>query len=271
VKNRPSKSRFFLFLLLIFALPAHSFGAPLDTLVDPAHAAALRRGERVSQIQQKNPAAVLIPRNNSIKTLTDRLIRDLDPNFFIETLALYRKPAGAASVWTSAERNGLYNQALALSSLAGLQYYSASRKTMRTFYETSTVVSGPDGKTPRPDPGYASPPTELTIYARQKDLSFGENVYRYDYYAQPDSLIFVQENLTAMNYGIIPAVGKNKLRSIVAVFDAGDSLLIYVASMARAASVPGLNEKVSNSFTNRAEAVLNWFSGQADKVFKKNP
>jgi hypothetical protein len=256
-------------VLAVLALfPVRGFGASLETLIDPAQITALRRGERVTHIQQKNPSTVLIPRNNSLKNLTDRLIRELNPSFFVEALALYRKPAGAAATWTSAERAALYNQVLALSSLAGLQYYSASRKEMRTFYETSTVVSGPDGKTPRPDPRYASPPAELTIYAKQRDLSFGENIYRYDYYAQGNALFFVQENLSSMNYGIIPAVGKNKLRSIVAVFDAGDSLLVYVASMAKAASVPGLNDRVSNSFTNRAEAIFNWFSAQADKVFK---
>jgi hypothetical protein len=72
-----------------------------------------------------------------------------------------------------------------------------------------------------------------------------------------------------MSYGIIPAVGKNKLRSIVAVCDAGDCLLVYAVSMAKAASVPGLNDRISASFTNRAEAILDWFNRQADKVFKK--
>jgi hypothetical protein len=80
-------------------------------------------------------------------------------------------------------------------------------------------------------------------------------------------LIFVQQNLTAMNAGIIPAVGKNKLRTVMAVIDAGDSLLIYAVSMAKAAPFPGLGERIGNSFTNRAEAVLKWFSGRADGVF----
>jgi hypothetical protein len=85
--------------------------------------------------------------------------------------------------------------------------------------------------------------------------------------AGEDFFIFVQRNLTAMNAGIIPAVGKNRLRSVVAVIDAGDSLLIYVASMAKAVSLPGLGERIGNSFTNRAAAILTWISGQADRAF----
>jgi hypothetical protein len=92
-------------------------------------------------------------------------------------------------------------------------------------------------------------------------------VYQYRYLAGEDHLIFIQENLTAMNAGIIPAVGKNKLRSVVAVIDAGDSLLIYAASLAKASALPGLGERIGNSFTNRALAILGWFNAQADKAF----
>jgi len=261
---------FFVFLALFF-LPVPVFSASLSVLVDPANEAVLLKGEHLNNVQQKNPSPVLIPKDVYVKNLVGGMIGGLAPGFFVETLYLYRKPQGASALqWSQAERTALYNETLALSSLAGLQYYSPSRKEMRTFYVTSSVVSGPDGKTPRGDPRYSNPPEEAAIYARQKDLSFGDNVYKYTYYARQDSLIFVQENITAMNYGIIPAVGKNKLRSMVAVFDAGEYLLIYVASMAKAASVPGMSDRVGRSFSSRAEAILSWFSGQADKAFAKS-
>jgi hypothetical protein len=137
---------------------------------------------------------------------------------------------------------------------------------MRTFYETSTVIDGPDTKRVLADPVYPEP-RPLTLYARQKDLTFGENIYRYDYYAESGAFLFVQQNLTAMNAGIIPAVGKNKLRSVVAVIDSGSHLLIYAVSMAKAPALPGLKERIGSSFSNRTEAVVGWFAGQADRVF----
>jgi hypothetical protein len=243
--------------------------ATLDVLVGAEKAAALIRGATLSGLQNKDPRPSLAPSNVFVQNMADEMIRNLKPSFFVENLFLYRKPASRAQPWTEAERTALYNESMALSSLAGLQYYSASRKEMRTFYESSTVVSGSDGKTSLPDPVYAVPPLQVSVYARQKDLSFGENVYRYDYHARSDMLVFVQENLTTMNYGIIPAVRKNKLRSMVAVFDAGEYLLVYAVSMAKAAAVPGMGERVGNSFSARAEAILKWFSGQADKAFAK--
>jgi hypothetical protein len=104
----------------------------------------------------------------------------------------------------------------------------------------------------------------LSLYARQKDLSFGDNIYRYDYHAREDALFMVQENISPMNLGIIPAVGPPQLRSVIAVLDAGDQLLVYAASMVNAVSLPMLDRWVRNSFSTRAEAVIKWFAGRAD-------
>lgn len=269
----------FALLFLVVAAAAIPFaeaqtpsGAPaLSTLIaslDQGAAARLLRGETLLSLQTKNPKPSFAPANGFVKDKVSSLITKLDPGFFIESLSLYKKPSSPGA-WTEAERIALFNEVLALSSLKGLTYYSPSRAQTRVFYETSSVVSGSDGKTALPDPSYTAPPSELTLYARQKDLSFGDNVYRYDYYFRTDALVFVQENITAMNYGIIPAVGKSKLRSMIAVVDSGEYLVVYIASMARAAAVPGMGDRVGKSFSSRAEAMLSWFSGRADRAFAR--
>ncbi|MDR2101803.1 MAG: hypothetical protein LBP43_04465 [Treponema sp.] len=249
----------------------------LEDLVGRDRAGALIRGETLTELQFKASRPLLIPQNDFVRQLVTDIREDLEPSLFVESLFLYKKPAGAELPrWSPAEREALFNEALALSTLAGLQYYSSSRKTLRTFYETSVVIDGPDTRRPLPDPAYGPAPktplpipAELTIYARQKDLTFGDNIYQYTYHAREDSLVFIQRNLTAMNAGIIPAVGRNRLRSVVAVFDAGEYLLLFLSSMARAASFPGRNERVGRSFSTRAEAILQWVTGQADKAFGK--
>jgi hypothetical protein len=257
----------FVFLFLLTASFSSLAAASLEELAGPERAAELAAGEIITEVQLKEPRPVLIPRYPELRRLVDEIMASLEPGLFVESLYRYEKPAGAAGGWTDGERTLLYNEALALSSLAGIQYYSASRKKMRTFYEYSRVIDGPDTRAPLPDPVFAAVPRELQIYARQKDLTFGDNIYRYDYAAFGDSFIFIQQNLSVMYAGLIPAVGKNRLRSVVAVIDAGDSLLFYAASMAKTVSLPGLGDRIGNSFTNRAEAILKWFSGQADKVF----
>jgi hypothetical protein len=257
--------------LLLLALMGFSplAAASLEDLTGTGQAAELLGGGIITKVQLKEPQPLLTPRHPELRRLVDDLMRSLEPGLFVESLYRYGKPAGAADGWTEEERTRLYNEILALSTLTGIQYYSTSRKTMRTFYEYSHVIDGADTKRPLPDPVFAEVPQELRLYARQKDLTFGDNIYQYDYLADADSLIFVQRNLSAMNVGIIPAVGKNRLHSVVAVIDAGDSLLVYAASMVKAASLPGLGGRIGNSFTSRAEAVLQWFSGRADKAFGK--
>ena len=257
-------------MLLIFLPGLFLFGLDLEELIDPVQARALLSGEKPVAAQFKNIEPKLLPRNDVLIGLINALYQELSPNVMVETLHIYEKPPRSEkTVWSGEEEIGLYNEMIALSTLAGLEYYSASRGKMRTFYETSAVIDGPGTKKIVPDPVYYKCPAELTIFARQKDLTFGDNIYQYDYYSVPGALIFSQENLTSLTYGIIPAVGKNKLRSVVAVLDAGNYLLVYAASMAKAATLLGMNERIGESFANRSEAVFNWFKNQADKAFFK--
>jgi hypothetical protein len=263
-----AKTSLVLALLMVFSGAGGVFGASLEELLSPSLLAALAAGERPTEIQFSNPRFRIIPQHERIRQVIEDVHQELDPGIMVETLYLYKKPAGSGkSAWTEAERIRLYNEVLALSTLTGLQYYSASRQAMRTFYESSQVIDNPSAKKVIADPVYQVPPYKLIVYARQKDLTFGDNTYQYDYYSFPDAMVFVQQNLTSMTYGIIPAVGKNRLRSAVAIIDAGDYILVYAASMAKAASLPGMKERVGNSFSNRAGAILNWFSSQAGKAF----
>jgi hypothetical protein len=240
----------------------------LEELAGGEDAAELRAGKVLSRVQLKDPSPALAPRHGELRNILERTLGELGSGIMAESLTLYEKPPAASRpAWNSAERAALFNSALAISSLEGIQYYSASRGTMRTFYEYSRVIDSPESRRELPDPRYTEPPAGLSLYTRQRDLTFGDNIYEYQYYSGPDSLIFVQRNLTALKVGIISAVGKDKLRSLVAVIDAGDSLLIYAVSLARAAALPGLKDRISNSFINRAQAVLTWFGSRADGAF----
>ncbi|MDR1399263.1 MAG: hypothetical protein LBJ41_05010 [Treponema sp.] len=255
---------------LILFNAALVFPTPLNELLDSSAFNALMASEQetVTEVRFKTSTPALLPRHSYTRELVANALQDLDISFLVETLYIYHKPSGASfPTWTEAERSALFNQCLALSRLAGLEYYSESRKRMRTFYETSFVIDSPETKRPLPDPVYDSPPASVLLYARQKDLTFGDNIYCYEYHARSDALLFTQENLTTLSLVLIPAVGKNRLRSVVAVFDASADLLIYVLSAAKAASFPGLNERVGESFSNRADALLRWFVNQADQAF----
>jgi hypothetical protein len=263
-----------LLILVIFSLLSlPAFSASLEDFIDQGTAASLRTApEPVTELQMKNPSPRLIPRHGELQRFVQETLRGLEPNILVETLSIYQRPLSsqkAADIkdWSRDEQTGLFNQLLALSTLAGIQYYSESRKAMRIFYESSTVIDDPAKKKPLPDPSFAVCPDSLSLYARQKDLTFGDNIYRFEYHTGADIILFSQENFSSMNLGIIPAIAKNKFRTVMAIIDAGDSLLLYSAAMARTASVPGMGDRIGSSFTNRVKAILKWFVGRADKVF----
>ena len=244
----------------------------LAALLDSQQIDALLAGNRPTQVQFKNNSPLLIPNNDTLKNLVESVRSQLGPSVIVETLLLYSKPEGAnTSGWSLEELTALYNQALSLSTLAGIQYYSASRGAMRTFYDSSSIIDNPTAKNPLPDPVFSTPRAELTIYARQKDTTFGDNIYQYTYRYFPGALVFIQENLTDLKVGIFTAVKKNNLHSVVAMLDAGNQILIYAVSMAKATTFPGMNDSIGASFSNRAEAILEWAAAGADRAFGKTP
>jgi len=262
----------FVFILVFSLAVPCVFSIPLEDLVSSSNAARLRSsGESIIETQLKNPAPVLLPNDSGLRRIVDGIMSSQEPNMFVEALYLYRKPAFIAESsdgWSDTQRTGVFNQIMAVSSMTGLQYYSASRGTMRTFYEYSYVVDGPDTKKRIPDPVFTGVPEALTLFVRQKDLTFGDNIYRYDIVANQDAIYLTQVNITALTITLIPVIRRGNLTTVMAVIDCGDSILIYAASMAKALSFPGLWDRISDSFSNRAQAVLNWFSGRLDNLFR---
>jgi hypothetical protein len=266
------KTVFLLVVVSVFA-SAPAGALSLEELLDPVRAEALERGDVLTGLQLRDPAPRLSLRNPRLAALTERLMAEVRPSMMAENLRLYRKREGAGGAgtgagWTEAERRAVYNRALALSSLAGLEYYSSSRGAMRVFYETSQVIDGPDSRQPLADPHYAEPPEHTVLYARQKDLTFGDNIYRYECYAWEDAIVLVQENMTAMTIGIIPAIAKHRLRSLAVIVDAGPYLVLYTFVLARAASLPGMGTRIGASFTTRIDAIAAWFQRQADRALE---
>ena len=248
------------------------FALSLEELVPADTLARLQADESIAVTQTRNPVPQLMPGYIHLQRQVLAGIQSLGPSVMVEALFLYNKPgggstSGSSNSWSEAQRTALFNELIALSTLTGIEYYSARRETMRTFYEISQVIDSPDTRNPVPDPVFQSPMSNLTIYANQKDLTFGDNIYKYNFETTGEAFIFTQENITPLTVGIIPAVGRNRLNSTFAILDCGDSLLIYALSMARAASVPGMADRIGASFGNRITAIYRWFTQKADKIF----
>jgi hypothetical protein len=208
----------------------------------------------------------LLPAHPSAEALRAAIAAE-NPPILVETAFVLTRKAPAGAAEREAELASIYGFMRSIGSLEGIEYYSASRKKMRTFYAESYLIDGPDAKKRRPDPAPPVPgsvPRSESLYAFQRDLSFGSNVYRYDFESSPGAVSVLATNLTRMSYSLIPVLAPGALKTRLLVVQAEDALVFYAAS---GADAPGLFKgKLEDSFSNRAEALFKWFSARIQRT-----
>lgn len=244
------------------AAPASSF-LPAAALASPIPEAGLR-----ATTTGKSAGPTIMPLHPA-SSILGKALADEGPDVVVEALFSWKKPGRGSR---EAEMLTLYNIFRSVGSLEGIEYWSASRNTMRLFYEISHLTSGPDSSDTVPDTWLPAIPIDReTLYARQKDLSFGDNRYQIGLQAGPDHVGITTTNLTTMRYGIIPVAAPGRLNVRVVAINADDAVLFYAVSSAKAAVLPGVRGRLESSFGNRAAALYTWFVRNAKQHWPTLP
>ena len=176
-----------------------------------------------------------------------------NPTFLIEALYLHKKAQGGIK-----DVNKISRILRSVSKLEGLQYYSSSRKKMRTLYETSYIIDDPKTKVRATDP-VDNPSADFSVYVLQKDLTFDKNIYRYRFCADADSAGFMSTNVGVLKYSVFKAIEPENLEVSIAVTDLGDYLLVHMLTRVDFTAPSVFRDRVQNSFRTRGEAVYGWF------------
>lgn len=257
-----------LFLAIAGAQSAYALGssAPTGSL---SLLARLLPADAASQIAASGKAvrtssgeAGLLPLHRGSDLIRDSLASE-KPSLLVEAVFVLPRPKPADDAATSTELASIYGILRSLGSLQGIEYYSVSHKSMRTFYAESFIIDDPSSKAKVPDPSPPAPgalPATQTLFAFQRDLSFGANTYRYDYRSYPDAILLKSSNLTRMSYGPLPLIAPSTLNTRLLVIQAEDGLLFYVESGTEAPAI--FRGRLGESFANRAEALYRWFSAK---------
>ncbi|NBF39024.1 MAG: hypothetical protein GVY14_01280, partial [Spirochaetes bacterium] len=184
---------------------------------------------------------------------TRTALEEMEPKIGVEALFLLRdRLAGDSEM----ERDlALYNIFRSVSTMEGIEYYSASRERMRIFYEESYAVADPDSREPLPDPTVSQIPRRDRIHVYQRDSSFGRNVYTVEYVRREDAYLMSMTNLTRMYYGIFPVVAPENLEIHLTVVETEEGYLFYGACGVNVISLFGLEDRAKDSFYNRIEAL----------------
>ncbi len=154
----------------------------------------------------------------------------------------------------------LYNILRSVSTLEGLEYYSASRDEMRLLFEESWTIADEKSKEALPDPLVSSIPADDTIFIHQKDKSFGKNTQQMNFKVSPEAFAVNIINLSPMRYkGIIKVVNPGNMQIHLIVVPVEEGILIYGTMSARTRDVKAFIDRAQDSFTNRVIALAGWY------------
>ena len=250
----------FLLLLLGPALAQERFGPYLtaETLKELLNGSELRRSVGPGRLPQLLPAI----------SLRERILREtasLSPTIGTEVLLL--DPVNAAELESGPSLLKLYNLLRSVSRMKGIEYYSMSWKRMRTLFLESYAVDDPIAMNRLPDQLVEEIPPSAFLYILQKDLNFGQNIYRSEYICEEGILALRNENLTPMRYLGMTLVPPLQSLTWLVLIPQGGNLLFYGLSCARTARFLGLEKNAENSFYNRLKAIYGWFTAEAAKIF----
>ena len=129
---------------------------------------------------------------------------------------------------------------------------------MRTLYEESYVIASPEDKTKVRDPVEGSA-DGLSLYAIQKDLTFGRYIYKYDYKENKNEVLTICSNYETIRFVGIPIIQPGDLIISIEIVDLGDSMVLYALVESDVASVSLIENKLKKSFAARVEALSIWF------------
>jgi hypothetical protein len=222
-----------------------------------------REGELRNSLRGDDPPE-LIPAVPA-KTEIEAVIRDMEFTVGTEVLSVYRH--AGADFDTSESRLRIYNILRSMSTMKGIEYYSASRERMRTLFAESYVVSGPEGEERLPDPMVEEIPPYSRLYVLQEDLTFGENIYATEFRYSGDTFLLTSTNLTTMTYFFLPMVRPENSVTLILLIPDGEDILFYGAVGAHTMRFLGLARSREDSFYNRLKAIYGWFTERVEDTF----
>jgi len=160
----------------------------------------------------------------------------------------------------------VYNILRRVSTLEGIEYYSASRERMRTLFAECWAINNPEDKKKIADPRVHTIPPEDTVYIHQKDLTFGKNISRVNYQSSGDYFRMNIVNLTTMTYMFFPIVGKENMSMQIVIVPSKEGILFYGLNTVDVMDLKIFHNKMRDSFTNRMVALYNWFLSQLQRA-----
>lgn len=262
----------FLALLFLFSLTT-AFGEGLNvsdnlqmifpSLSSEAKDTLLGEREYTRYFYDNSPPHLFPEIPQKMKTILLDLIKKNEVNLGVESIFILDTPGLVPDSETGISEKkllGIYNTLRSVSTLSGIEYYSASRKKMRTLFKRAFFINGPDNLEILPDVLVQKIPEESAVYLFQEDLTFGNNISEAVYRFNSPIISLSLTNLTTMKYALLPFIREQGMQTHLIVIPLKDSIVFYGYIGVNTFHLLGLEKMKKSSFYNRLKALYNWFS-----------
>ncbi len=152
----------------------------------------------------------------------------------------------------------LINSMTNVSSLEGIEYYSASRNRNRTLFNRAYVLSSPAGDSPAPDPTFTVLPEEFTLPVFLEDTTFGEARYELSFKTSGDCILATLVNRTPLSLGPLKVTDSGDTVFTLLAVPMNNSLLLFASGTAKPGAGVLFRGSVERSLYNRIYALKEW-------------
>lgn len=251
----------FFFLILALAPALSALPSVHDFLDFNTFRDIINEGE-VTRFQYDADQPVLLPETPQAAVLKGEWEK-LEPNFSIEGLFFIQQSRRGENQMLT-----ILNIFSSVSTLEGLEYYSASRGEMRLLFEECWRIEDLEDRKRTEDILFTSLPDKAVFHIHQKDLTFGENLSTLSLESSPDSLYMMIRNETPMKYdGWLKLIEPDHFITAALVIPVEEGILYYGTMAARTLGFKFVAKKASRSFYNRMKALFSWF----DAIYREIP
>ena len=234
-------------VLGFFCLISHAFST--NALSEEVFDELRRKGQIQNTFYKESFEPALTPKTPLAQKLRDNFLKRKTPAFVCESLYLVEKADFSRS--SVALRS--------FSALKNLEYYSHSKKKMRTLYSDCYAVDGK--KKPLPDPVEGNCDGK-TFNVIMNDSTFGKHLYEYKFYENEAEVAFESKNMDSFFLAIVKVLGAEKMTVSLSAVDMGDDVLLYVLFGVDFFATKSIEDTLTASFLARINVLYDWFERQ---------
>lgn len=253
-------------LLLLLLLPAATEAAPAclpagdiagggDTA--GGGTAGGEDGRDLPAVQRATDGLACMPADTTFGQEVHERFAALTPSHAFETRGEIRLDGA-----TTAD---LYDALHAISTLAGIRYFSVWHRDERVLFNTAHAIDESGAATADPVP---SPDGRGLAYALLEDARFGITPFRLEYRTDGDAILLIVSNLRVLSLLVFPLIDPERLLIALLITPAGggEPRTLYGLVAAQAPVVPFLENLVEDSLRNRLAAMTDWIRTRASVV-----